>query len=164
MSSFGDRLSIGTAHEQRVAGELRARGWTVDPWGQGVLSAEVRAAIRHSGSRLRFLPDLIAARNGELVTIDCKDRMRSADSGRYSIARQCVNFGIQMAALDVPLFYVFGNLAVLLPTEVMAYGRIGPRVTGSGAYYLVPERLGHQFDDVFGTPEVMAAVRVTAPR
>lgn len=156
MSSFDGRLSLGTAHEQRVARELQARGWTVDPWGQGVLSAEVRTAIRNSGSRLRFLPDLIAARNGELVTVDCKDRMRSADSGRYAIARQCVNFGLQMTALDVPLVYVFGNLGVLVPAEVMAYGRIGPRVAGSGAYYLVPERLGHQFDDVFGTPQVIA--------
>ncbi len=156
MSAFGGRLSIGTDHEQRVAGELRARGWTVDPWGQGVLSAEVRDAIQRGESRLRFLPDLIAARNGELVTVECKDRMRSADSGRYAIARQCVNFGLQMLALGVPLLYVFGNLGVLLPTEVMTYGRIGPRVIGSGAYYLVPERLGHQFDDVFGTPQNVA--------
>jgi hypothetical protein len=156
MTSFSDRSSIGTAHEQRVARELRERGWTVDRWGQGVLSPEVRDAIQRGESRLRHLPDLIAARDGELVTIDCKDRMRSTSTGRYAVARQCVNFGLQMAALGVPLLYVFGNLGVLLPTEVMSYGRIGPRVTGSGAYYLVPERLGHQFDDVFGGPQALA--------
>jgi hypothetical protein len=156
MSSFGGRLSIGTAHERRVATELRARGWAVDIWGQGALSAEVRDAIQRGESRLRFLLDLIAARKGELVTVDCKDQLRSTNSGRYAIARQCVNFGLQMAALDVPLYYVFGNLGVLLPTEVKAYGRIGSRGTGSGAYYLVPDRLGHQFDDVFGTPDTIA--------
>ena len=152
MSSFGGRLSVGTAHERRVSTELRARAWTVDPWGQGVLSAEIRDAIQRGESRLRFLPDLIAARNGELITIDCKDRMRSTDSGRYAVARQCVNFGLHIAALGIPLYYVFGNLGVLLPTEVQAYGWNGPQVAGNGAYYLVPERLGHQFDDVFGKP------------
>lgn len=30
-----------------------------------------------------------------------------------------MNFGLQLAALGVPMFYVFGNLGVLLPTEVM---------------------------------------------
>lgn len=154
--TFSGRLALGTNHEQRVVRELRQRGWTVDPWGQGVLTPEICDAIQRSDSRLRFLPDLIAARDGELVTVDCKDRMRSTDTRRYAVARACVNFGLQMAALGVPLLYVFGNLGVLLPTEIMTYGRIGPRVTGSGAYYLVPERLGHQFDDVFGAPGAVA--------
>ena len=122
----------------------------MDPWGQGVLSSTVREAICRSNSQLRLLPDLIAGRDGELVTIDCKNRIRSGHTGRYAISRHCVNFGLHLNAMGVPVFYVFGNLGVLLPTEVMSYGRIGPRVTGNGAYYLVAERLAHHFDDVFG--------------
>ena len=157
MDSFSDRLGVGTAHEQRVAIKLRECGWAVAPWGQGVLPEEIRDAIQRSDSRLRHMPDLIAARDGELVTIDCKDRMHSTGTGRYAVSRKCVNFGLQMAALGVPLLYVFGNLGVLLPTEVMTYGRIGPHANGGGAYYLVPERLGHKFDDMFGDPQALAA-------
>lgn len=79
--------------------------------------------------------------------------MHSTDSGRYAVARECVSFGLQfMAAFGIPVYYVFGNLGVLCPTEVMSYGTIGTRSTGGGAYYLVPERLAHHFDDVFGCP------------
>lgn len=157
MFSFNERFNTGEAHEQRVAEELRQRGWTVDPWGQGALSPEIRDAIYRNESRLRFLPDLIAARHGELVTIDCKTAMPSTNSGRYAVKRECVNFGLQMAALGVPLLYVFGNLGVLVPTEVMSYGTLGRRSTGGGAYYLVVERLTHNFDDIFGDPSIVAA-------
>lgn len=78
--------------------------------------------------------------------------MSSADTGRYAISRECVNFGIQfVAAFGVPIFYVFGNLGVLTPQEVMAYGSTGVRAMG-GSYYLVDGRLARQFDDVFGRP------------
>jgi hypothetical protein len=151
MASFSERLQVGETHERRVAAELRRRGWAVDHWGQGVLSEPIRDALWRSNSRLRFLPDLIAARAGEIVTIDCKDRMQSKTS-RYAIKRECVNFGLQLAALGVPVFYVFGNLAVVVPTEVMSYGRIGPHMAGGGAYFLVSERIAHEFDEVFGIP------------
>lgn len=78
-------------------------------------------------------------------------RLRQSD--RYAVNRDCVSFGLQfLAAFGIPVFYVFGNLGVLIPTEVQAYGTIGPRVRG-GAYYLIPGRLGHHFDDVFGAGE-----------
>ena len=150
MTTFDERLSAGTSHEQRVAEELEKRGWTVTPWGQGILPAQTRWAIREARTRFRHFPDLIASRAGEIVTIDAKERMQSTDTGRYAIHRECVQFGLQfLAAFDLPVYYVFGNLGVLCPTEVASYGRIGPRATG-GAYYLVNGRLAHIFDDVFG--------------
>ena len=155
--SFAARLALGQKHERRVADELRRRRWTVDEWGQGVLSGPIRDAIRRSDSRLRFLPDLIAAQDGELVTIDCKDRMQSADTGRYAVSRNCVNFGLQLAALGVAVFYVFGDLGVLVPTEVMSYGRIGPTRSVGGAYFLVSSRFLHNFDEVFGRPTEVAS-------
>lgn len=149
-STWDQRKPIGDAHEQRVALELNQRGWTVDPWGQGILSPAVQRAI--SRSRWANFPDLVAARTGDLVAIDAKDRVSSAETGRYAISQKCVSFGLQfIAAFGVPIFYVFGNLGVLTPQEVMAYGTIGPRGMG-GAYYLINGRLAHQFDDVFGSP------------
>lgn len=144
------RKQTGDAHENRVAVEMSNRNWVVDPWGQAVLSEQVRRAI--SRTRWKNFPDLVAARDGDLVAIDAKDRMSSAETGRYAISRECVSFGLQfVAAFGVPIFYVFGNLGVLTPQEVMSYGSTGARGMG-GSYYLVNGRLAHQFDDVFGVP------------
>jgi Holliday junction resolvase len=149
-SDWASRKMVGDAHEERVRTELASRGWTVDPWGQAILSGQVRKAV--SRTRWKNFPDLVAARDGDLVAIDAKDRMSSAETGRYAISRECVSFGLQfVAAFGVPIFYVFGNLGVLTPQEVMSYGNIGPRGMG-GSYYLITGRLSHQFDDVFGAP------------
>ena len=139
-----------------MASELEARGWIVTQWGQGILPDATRRALREIHSRFRYFPDLIASRTGELVTVDAKDCMHSTETGRYAVSRDCVDFGLQLAALGLPLYYVFGNLAVFCPTEVMSYGQIGPRATG-GAYYLVSGRIARNFDDVFGSPIEAAA-------
>ncbi|GAA3957977.1 hypothetical protein GCM10023085_45600 [Actinomadura viridis] len=150
MHGWNERLAAGAAHEERVAQALIDRGWEVAPWGQGVLPPGIQEALSRSASKWRHFPDLVAAREGEIITVDAKDRMWSTQSGRYAVSRDCVSFGLQfIAAFGVPVFYVFGNLRVLSPVEVQAYGSLGPRIRG-GAYFLVPERLGHHFDDVFG--------------
>jgi hypothetical protein len=152
-TTFSDRLSFGEQHEKRVRHELEARGWEVTPWGQGILPEQTRQSIRDTRCRFRHFPDLIASRPGELVVIDAKDGMHSAETGRYAVAADCVSFGLQyVAAFGMALYYVFGNLGVLSPSEVHAYGTRGSRVGGGGAYYFVPERLTHHFDDVFGQP------------
>lgn len=149
--------AVGDAHEARVMQELASREWHTAQWGQAILPDPVRRALSASNTRWRHFPDIVAVRNGEIVAIDCKDRMASTTTGRYAIKRDCVSFGLQfLAAFNIPIFYVFGNLGVLTPTEVTSYGTIGPRATG-GAYYLIGDRLGHNFDDVFGSPVAMAA-------
>ena len=149
--TWEERKAAGDAHEQRVAHELELRGWTVSQCGTGVYKPEIQWALGRSESSIREFPDLIAARDGEVVTIDCKERMSSAETGRYAISRRCLTAGMKFlgANAPVPLYYVFGNLGVLTPAEVMHYGSLGQR---GGSYYLVPGRLGHHFDDVFGTP------------
>ena len=152
MATWHERKTVGDAHEQRVTGELLFRGWEVAPWGQGILPDKIREALGRSDSRWRHFPDLVAARDGDVITIDAKDRIRSTESDRYAIKRECVSFGLQfLAAFGIPVFYVFGNLGVLTPSEVSTYGTAGPRVRG-GSYYLINSRLSHHFDDVFGAP------------
>lgn len=153
MTTWEDRKAVGDAHEQRVTEELTARGWEVARCGQGILPPRIRDAISLNDHRDRHQPDLIAERDGDVIKIDCKDRMRSTQTDRYAISRNCVSVGLHIITFGPPLFYVFGNLGVLTPSEVMAYGTVGPRVRG-GAYYLVPGRLARNFDDVFGVPEI----------
>lgn len=149
-----DRKAAGDAHEERVIQELEARGWTVSRAGSGTYKPEVQYALSRTDSRFREFPDLLAARGLDIVAIDAKDRVSSAETGRYAISRRCVAAGqLWTGSYGLPLFYVLGNLGVLTPSEVMAYGMSGPRGMG-GSYYLVNARLAHQFDDVFGSPVV----------
>lgn len=155
MSTWEERKAISDAHEQYVAEEFRRRLWVVAPWGQGHLPTEIRDAIYGNDYRDRYQPDLIAARDGDVVKVDCKTRMRSTDTGRFAISRHCVDAGLNLLSFGPPVFYVLGDdMRVITPSEVQAYCTVGPRARG-GAYYLVPEALGHPFDVVFGEgPEV----------
>lgn len=156
MSTFETRLSVGESHERRVRREFELRAYTASHSGQGILPEQIREAMRASGCQFRHFPDLLVARCGETYAIDAKDRLHSTETGRYAVSRECVEFGLHVDALGLPVFYVFGNLGVLCPTEIRSYGRLTSRAAG-GAYYLVPERLAHHFDDVFGSPETGSA-------
>lgn len=159
MSNWTARKSIGDLLEQRVAEELTLRNWHVNPWGQGVLTESVRSALRGTDSSMRWTPDLIAARGEIVVMVDCKGRMTSSDSNRHSVERAAVRAHLQFAAwTDLPMYYVFDNLGVLTPHDVLTLGRVGPhtRVGSDAPYYLLGVGSDRPFDDVFGTPEQLA--------
>jgi Holliday junction resolvase len=159
MTNFQERLAVGVEHEQRVAEELAIRGWTVDPWGQGVLTSAVRSALQGTDSALRWTPDMIAARGELVVLIDAKGTT-SPDSGRHAVSRDAVRAHLQFAAwTDTPVYYVFSDLGVLTPHEVMACGRSGPHLTigRRGPYYLVSAAMCRSFDHVFGGLQEAAA-------
>lgn len=159
MTPFTERLAAGQVHEHRVRRELEQRGWEVTAWGQGILPEATRRALAASGSGFRHFPDLIAAQAGQAAVIDAKDRARSTRTSRYAVARSCVSFGLQFtAAFGLSVYYVFGNLSVLCPAEVMAYGTASAD-RGSGAYYLIPEHTARHFDDVFGPPGPQGTAR-----
>lgn len=149
MLGLQERKQTGDAHHRRVAEELGSRGWRTAPWGRGILPPDIRSALVTSASSLRHFPDLVAAQHGELVAVDCQNYVRSAESGRFAVSRNCVSFGLQFhAAFGIPLYYVFGNLGVLTPVEVLAY--TSTRFKTGGASYLVDAKLAHPFDDIFG--------------
>ncbi|KAB2587587.1 hypothetical protein F5983_37200 [Streptomyces arboris] len=145
-------------HEHRVATALRNRGWTVHPCGQGTYPHAIRNALRHTRSAFRQFPDLIAARGSDIITIDAKDHMPSTTTNRYAISTTTLNAGLQLTALHAPtpLYYVFGDLKVLTPVEVLHYTEHAHRHT-SGAYHLINTHRAHLFDDVFGTAAAQAA-------
>ncbi|MCM2416509.1 hypothetical protein [Streptomyces sp. RKAG293] len=155
MSSFQHRKAVGDAHEVRVAQELIHRGWAVNPWGQGVLTDPVRYALRESYSSLRWTPDLIAAKDRQVTLIDCKSRMTSRATCRHVVERAAVHAHLQLVAWTMlPVYYVFDNLDVLTPSDVLTAGQDGPRTpAGSGTpYYLIPAGRSLPFDTTFETP------------
>ncbi|MFD8952525.1 hypothetical protein ACFV0B_27145 [Streptomyces xanthophaeus] len=158
MTQWQDRKAVGDLHEHRVATALRARGWTVHPCGQGTYPEAVREALRRTRSALRQFPDLIAARGSDIVTIDAKDHMPSTTTSRYSLSTTTVTAGLHFTAIHAPtpLYYVFGDLKVLTPAEVLHYTDHALRHS-SGAYHLVSTHRAHSFDDVFGPTFAQAA-------
>lgn len=145
---------MADAHEQRIAEELTARGWAVNPWGQGVLTQPVQAALRRTDSSLRWIPDLLAAKEGHVAMIDCKSSMTSRAMHRHAIESAAVRAHLQLVAWTLlPLYYVFDSLDVLTPYDALAAGRTGPHsVAGSGApYLLVPTTRSRTFDSTFGS-------------
>ncbi|CAL9663525.1 hypothetical protein SUDANB108_07125 [Streptomyces sp. enrichment culture] len=153
-----DRKKIGDAHERRVAKALQEHGWTVQRCGQGTYPPAIRHAMARTSSALRYFPDLIAARDDALITIDAKDRMPSTHSGRYAISTAALTAGLLFTAAHAPtpLYYVFGDCKVLTPTEIHHY-TIHARPHRSGAWVLVATHQAHAFDEVFGAPFARAA-------
>lgn len=158
MTRWQERKPVGDAHEQRVATALRQHGWTVQLCGQGTYPPTIQRALIHTHSALRQFPDLIAARGSELVTIDAKDRMPSTHSDRYAISTAALNAGLLFTAAHAPtpLYYVFGDLKVLTPAEVLHYTDHALRHS-SGAYHLVSTHRAHPFGSVFGAAATRAA-------
>jgi hypothetical protein len=158
VTQWQDRKTISDLHETRVADALRARGWTVQPCGQGTYLPAIRHALARTRSVLRYFPDLIAARDGELVTIDAKDRMPSTHTHRYAVSTATANAGLLFTATHAPtpLYYVFGDLKVLTPAEVLHYTAHSHPHT-SGAWLLIATERAHAFDEVFGTAAAQAA-------
>ncbi|MEV7169324.1 hypothetical protein AB0O18_06495 [Streptomyces sp. NPDC093224] len=154
MPSFQQRKAVGDAHEQRIAEELTACGWVVNPWGQGVLTHPVQAALRGTGSSLRWTPDLLAAKDGRVAMIDCKSSMTSRTTRRHAIESAAVRAHLQLVAWTVlPLYYVFDSLDVLTPFDALVAGQNGPHsIAGSGAPYLfVPTTHCRSFGSTFGS-------------
>ncbi|MFI7048935.1 hypothetical protein [Streptosporangium sandarakinum] len=153
MADWHTRYQAGDLHEQRVIRELERRGWTTHRCGQGTYPTTIQQALRRTESSLRRFPDLIAARDASIVTIDAKTRLPSTHTNRYAVSRACLTAGMQFLGMNtpVPLFYVFGDLGVLTPVEIMHYAAIGHQPP-SGSYYLVSTRLAHPFDEIFGLP------------
>ncbi|MFJ5779926.1 hypothetical protein [Streptomyces sp. NPDC093094] len=158
VTHWQERKEIGDAHEQKVAMALRTRGWTVERCGQGTYPAVIRQALARTASTLRWFPDLIAARDGEVVTIDAKDRMPSTTSDQYALSTAAVNAGLLFTATHAPtpLYYVLGDLKILTPAEVLHYTAHARR-HHSGAYHLISTRHAHHFDEVFGSARARAA-------
>lgn len=156
-----DRLHHGVEHEQRVASELKLRGWHVQPWGQGLFTDQVRQSLNACDPVVfwRWLPDLIAVRDGRVVMVDPKTDLTSTD-----------NFSIEMAAwhahqlmrpLGLRTVYVFSDLTCNTPEglrieRVFNGQRAGGRVNvagGSGTPYMLVKRSEQwPLDKWFGAP------------
>lgn len=113
-------MSQGRDAEEIVIGKLRANGYPVEPFGQALLSAQARNALRETKSLIRWLPDLFipGSRSRAAVTIDAK-----SCSTKYS------NHSIEMRSLacardivELPVFYICPDGHAITAATVLEEG------------------------------------------
>jgi hypothetical protein len=151
------RKAIGDAHEVRVRTELERRGWTVAPYGQGILPDEITRALGRGESRMRWDPDFVAANGSTVCLIDAKSSMRGDDAWTYTVSRKALRAHLRLwVELDIPVVYVFGNLGVATPAEVMQFCRLST-IGEAGGYVTFPAGLPRPLDDMFGAAQPVAA-------
>lgn len=157
------RLYLGKEHEQKVQRSLEARGWHVSPWGQGVLSDEVRQAFieRDAGIDVllwRWLPDMIAVRGRDTFLVEAKTEQRT-DTANFAIEIRCIAAQLAMKPLGLDTYIVWADGTCnrpqdLRPVDIILPNGRGRRVVdvnGSGtAFALVLKSEQLPMDQVFG--------------
>lgn len=162
--SFQERLAAAEAHERAVQRRLEAAGWTVVPFGQGQLPAEMRDALRRVKTPARWLPDLLAARRvgRRTVAVFVDAKTGRADTANYDIEWECVLSLVRFAKFSrLPVVFVMHDFGVLYPEFVRFVSRHGVRTghggKGSGTpYCLVRKTLAAPFDSFMMNMQTIA--------
>ena len=160
MRDFGQFMAIAQAHEDAVRDHLVEFGWTVEPFGQALLTAPCRLALRSWKDRdgkptlVRWLPDLIAYRHSKcwsVALVDAKSEV--SKHANHAVEQASVDCDrVISTSLNVPTYYVFDDFGVATPDDVVSWGHIhnGIGTKGSGTpFYLVAKSACRRFDDVF---------------
>jgi hypothetical protein len=155
-SSGQIRMHVGVGHEHTVADALDVRGWLVQPWGQGLIREEIRAAMvtRWPPVLWRWIPDLIAVRGRQLALVDPKTSLRS-DTPNFAIEQSALIAHQIMANLGLQIVYVFADLSCNEVRHLKIEHRTldSHRLTtgGSGTPYVLVRKADQRpLDDIFG--------------
>lgn len=160
--SFTERKVNADAHELAIQHELERRGWHVEPFGIGMLQPTTRDHLHtvQPPTFWRWLPDLIASRDGRVVLVDGKGEQRN-DTPNFAIETMAILAHRSMSVFGVPIVYVFSDMSCnwlsdeFLAGAVRWYtpepGRHRVHSAGSGTpFVLVPKSAQLHMDDVFG--------------
>lgn len=152
-------MHVGLEHEKRSQTELEQRGWSVDPFGQGLFSDEIRTALqsRHPVVQWRWIPDLIASRGRSVCLVDPKWDTRP-DTAYFAIEQAALMAHAAMSMLGLRIVYVFGDLTCNCHEDIRVVEWIGPApggrriaTRGSGTpMALVLKSDQHPLDALFG--------------
>lgn len=150
------RKQLAEAHEECVLDLLRQAGWVADHWGQGMLTEDLRSALRATKSPVRYAPDLLAVRGSTVAFIDAKSEIRQ-DTPNFSLEKAAFQAHSQWwAGNGGHLVYVWDDFRVshiLDVTKQVADGQIRTgnfHGSGSGTpFYLIPKATTEPFESVF---------------
>lgn len=154
------RKQLAEAHEECVIDLLRQAGWVADHWGQGMLTDDLRTALRGTTSPLRWAPDVLAVRGSTTTFVDAKSEIR----------QDTPNFSLEKSAFSAHFSWWVGNGGHLVYvwddfrashirdiSKLIADGQIRTGIyagAGSGTpFYLIPKSVARPFADVFARPQ-----------
>lgn len=131
------RMALAGAHEQAIGRELRERGYDVEPFGQALLSAQVRKRLRDQRcpahlSLMRWLPDLAVMLSGtpHLVAIDAKTNEKCNSTSRnHAIELRSILGGL---VTRMPVVYVCCDMSLLTVKDL--YERLRADATDPGVW------------------------------
>jgi hypothetical protein len=147
MSRFEERYNPGREWEIELAAGLEDRGWKVCEFGQGQLTDAAHKALRNWSdsygrpSLIRWLPDLLAWRAGEVYMIDAKtESERQKTSQNVSIELDAMQVGTHIeTVLNTPMLFVWRDGAATPRTISNRWHtrRDGRNTNGSGTSFLL---------------------------
>lgn len=159
MTTFYNRLAEALEHEKNVTKALLARGWLAEPFGQAMLSEQMRDHLRRVKTSVRWMPDIIAAKTlagGEqIIFIDAKAGERHKETGNHDIERDALESAerwIELSGGQCPYYFVFGDGGIATPGDVREACWDGfYNGKGSGTpFILFPTTICRPFHSVFG--------------
>lgn len=154
---FERRLEVATAFEVKVVAALVERGWRAERFGQGQLSEEMREIIKKVNTKVRYMPDVIAAKDfsakTRLVFVDAKAGDKWQETGNHDIEAAALDGAEKWQQFsECPVYFVFANGDTITPQnfrEMCKPGRF--RGIGSGTPFLLVTRSAcSPFNVVFG--------------
>lgn len=142
------KKNIGDPHEDRTEEALRKRGYAVAR--ADVTNEEIRRTLSRTDSFTRYDPDFIAACGSTICYVDAKATLRGPESDYVFVNGRAVEAHIALvASRGIPVYYVFDDMTVLTPAEVIAHAGLH-KYRSSGGYVRLARGLGHSFDEIFG--------------
>jgi hypothetical protein len=163
--TFRNRMEYALAHEEAVAQRLIDRGYQVGRFGQGMLTENVRAILRSHHTPLRWMPDIIAATEGEVLLVDAK--AGRTDTPCHAIEKASLEALMKLQfGISVPVILVWSDFRCS-PVQMLAHHELkrdGYRSpNGSGTpYWLIPkDGVTFEFDETFtGNTTVSPELRI----
>ena len=125
-------MALGDTHDQIVAAEISLRGYDQEPFGQALLSDEVRKRLRSQGcpahlSLMRWLPDravMVPGNYRRLGLIDAKTQQkRNSTLPNHSIEMRSI-LGARVTRM--PAYYVCCDMKALPIGHIYRLVRTGP--------------------------------------
>jgi hypothetical protein len=107
MSNFGSRLTFSYEYEKHVRWVLQQQGWAAEPFGQALLSEDMRNHLRHRPTAARWLPDIIAAQGDTVIYVDAK-ASSAHQTGNHAVeTASSTALHLWQAFTGCPVFYAF---------------------------------------------------------
>jgi hypothetical protein len=154
-----NRLEFSRHHEERVVAEFRQRGFTVDPFGQALLTDAARLALRSvkPPSGLRWIADFIVWRSDvSAFLVDAKASLRT-DTQSFSIELASYETQLAFERINQPVIFVFADMSWNRACDLRPHRECAGSSRGSGTpFVLVWKRDQRPFDEINPTREQAA--------